>query len=54
MKALKSKKEADSEAEDTAATESGAEGRRDDEFGRGIKRVLIQLGKIYGQMRMWL
>lgn len=28
-------------------------GREDDEFGRGIKRVLIQLGKIYGQMRIW-
>lgn len=29
-------------------------GGRHDEFGRRIKRVLIQLRKIYDLMRMWL
>lgn len=51
---LKSKKERDRQAEERKATEGDTEGRRHDEFGTGIKRVLIQLGKIYDLMWMWL
>lgn len=50
----KSKNEADSEAEERKATERDTEGKKDDKSEREIKRVLIQLGKIYDPMRMWL
>jgi len=35
-------------------TWGGGGGGGHEEFGRGIKRVLIQLRKIYDPMRMWL
>lgn len=36
------------------ATERNTEGKRDDKFEREIKRVLIQMGKIYDPVQMWL
>lgn len=52
-KALKSKKKGDRGEKATKGEETQRGGGKMD-FGRGIKRVLIQLGKIYDLMRMWL
>lgn len=53
-KKVRMAEKADSEAEERKATERDTEGKKDDKSEREIKRVLIQLGKIYDPMRMWL
>lgn len=52
-KALKRKKNGDRGEKATKGEETQRGGGKMD-FGRGIKRVLIRLGKIYDLMRMWL